>query len=95
MCLKLISSPQSQGISQRAGWRGGGGGGKDGRARTGGSFPGQTWTPIPRLRKNTAQRWEGELGEHRKGRRSPPLQVSDILEIPGSLSAPLLLLFSR
>ena len=92
MCLQLISSPQSQGISsQRAGWRGGGGGGHS------------SWTdlgpPFPDLgrKRHCPERWEESLGS--TGREGvppapPPRQVSDILEIPGSSSALLLLLFS-
>ena len=46
MCLQLISSPQSQGISsQRAGWRGGGVVGRTAEPEQEDAAPGQTWDP--------------------------------------------------
>jgi len=90
MCLQLISSPQSQGISsQRAGWREGGGGGCSSWTNLGPPFP-----DLGRKR-HCPERWEESLGStEREGVPPTPRQVSDILEIPGSSSALLLLLFS-
>ena len=74
MCLQLISSPQSQGISgQRVGWRGGGGGGKNSRAWTGGR---SSWTdlgpPFPYLgrKRHCPERWGESLGS--TGREGVP-----------------------